>query len=292
MHIPVLLDEIVNGLEIKDKEVVFDGTLGEGGHSKKFLESAKDVSLVGTDADKKALAKTKENLKDVSGKKFLYEMNFRKVDEALKNAGLEKIDKALLDLGFSSNQIDGDDRGFSFMKDSPLVMTYEQNPGKETTTAYDVVNHWSEENLKTIIEAYGEEKNAWKIAKAIVAKRHEGEIKTSGQLRELIEKVSKRKGKINPATKTFQAIRIAVNDEIRALEEAIHKIFFLLNPKGKMAIISFHSIEDRVVKRFFKEKEKEGLGKQTTKKPIIAGEEELKTNPRARSAKLRIFEKN
>jgi 16S rRNA (cytosine1402-N4)-methyltransferase len=178
------------------------------------------------------------------------------------------------------------------MKDSPLVMTYEQNPGKETTTAYDVVNNWSEENLKTIIEAYGEEKNAWKISKAIVEKRQEGEIKTSGQLRELIEKVSRRKGKINPATKTFQAIRIAVNDEIRALEEALNKIFFLLSPKGKMAIISFHSIEDRVVKRFFKEKEKEGLGKQTTKKPIIAKDEELKTNPRARSAKLRIFEKN
>jgi 16S rRNA (cytosine1402-N4)-methyltransferase len=254
MHIPVLLDEIVNGLEIKDGEVVFDGTLGEGGHSKRFLESAKNVSLVGTDADKKALEKTEENLKNVPGKKFLYELNFRNVDQALKNAGFEKIDKALLDLGFSSNQIDGDDRGFSFMKDSPLVMTYEQNPGKETTTAYDVVNNWSEENLKTIIEAYGEEKNAWKISKAIVEKRQEGEIKTSGQLRELIEKVSRRKGKINPATKTFQAIRIAVNDEIRALEEALNKIFFLLSPKGKMAIISFHSIEDRVVKRFFKER--------------------------------------
>ena len=291
MHIPVLLNEVVEGLDVKDGEIVFDGTLGEGGHSKKILESAKDISLVGTDADKKALEKTEAILKDVSGKKFLYEMNFRNVDEALKKSGLTKIDKAILDLGFSSNQIEETERGFSFMKDGPLIMTFEQKPSEEKTTAYDVVNHWSEESLKTIIEAYGEDKNAKRIARAIIEKRHEGEIKTSFELRDLIEKAIGKKGKINPATKTFQAIRIAVNDEIRALEEALNKIFFLLSSGGRMAIISFHSIEDRAVKRFFKEKEKNEEGRSLTKKPMIATDEELEKNPRARSAKLRIFEK-
>jgi 16S rRNA (cytosine1402-N4)-methyltransferase len=234
MHIPVLLDEVISGLSIKDNEIVFDGTLGEGGHAKKILESAKNVYLIGTDADKKALSKTEDNLKDVPGQKFLYEMNFRKVDEALNNSGLKKINKALLDLGFSSNQIEESERGFSFMKDGPLIMTYEQKPSKDALTAFDVVNHWSEESLKTIIEAYGEDRNARKIAKAIIEKRHEGEIKTSLELRELIEKVIGKRGKINPATKTFQAIRIAVNDEIRALEEALNKIFFLLEPGGRI----------------------------------------------------------
>jgi 16S rRNA (cytosine1402-N4)-methyltransferase len=243
MHIPVLLDEVIEGLDIKDGEVVFDGTLGEGGHAKKILESAKNISLIGTDADKDALKKVEEVLFNSPGKKFLFEMNFRNVDEALKNSGLDRLDKALLDLGFSSNQIESEERGFSFMHDGPLLMTYEKNPSKEKTTAYDVVNHWSEENLRTIIEAYGEEKNAYRIAKTIVENRHKGEIKTSKQLADIIANTSKRRSKINPATKTFQAIRIAVNDEIRALEEALHKIFFLLSPKGKMAVISFHSIE-------------------------------------------------
>ena len=211
----------------------------------------------------------------------------------MDQAGVAQVDGILFDLGLSSDQIEESGRGFSFKTNEPLLMTMKKDLLSTDITAYEVVNSWAEQTLADIIYAYGEDRFARRIAKAIVTAREIRAIETAEQLSEIVASAVPKFGfkKINPATKTFQAIRIAVNDELGAIKEALPKAFIRLKPGGRMALISFHSLEDRIVKRFFKEKEKAGEGELINKKPITPSPQELAENPRSRSAKLRIIEK-
>ena len=204
------------------------------------------------------------------------------------------VDKILLDIGLSSNQFEESGRGFSFQKDEPLIMSFKKEITENDLTAKEIVNTWEAENIMTILQGYGEEQFASRIARAIVRSREMKPIETTFELVDIIMSATPKFyhfKKIHPATKTFQALRITVNDEIGSLKEGIKKSFEILNPSGRLAIISFHSLEDRVVKQFFKEYEDTGKGKRINKRIIIADKEEIEENPRARSAKLRIIQK-
>lgn len=294
-HTSVLLQEAIDGLELQAGDVYLDATTGSGGHMEEVWRRFKDqIVLAGIDADEMSVEITREKL-DLSGAKpKLAVLNFRNIDKAPEILDVKNPTKILFDLGWSSDQFEEGGRGFSFQKDEPLVMSFKSNVGKENTTAHDVVNKWQEGNLADVIYGYGEEKYARRIAKAIVQAREEKEIKTSGELAEIVKKavpIFYRFGRIHPATRTFQAIRIAVNDELRALEEGVTKGFEILKDGGRIAVISFHSLEDRIVKRFFKLKQENNKGEIINKKPITPNEEEIKINPRSRSAKLRIIKK-
>ena len=295
IHKSVLLQKAIDGLEIKDGDIFIDGTLGGGGHSEEvFKRFGKKVRVIGIDTDSEALSRAEKRLSEQGFKATYLQGNFRDIDTILKTAEVEKVDKILLDIGLSSNQFEDSGRGFSFQKDEPMVMNFKKDLSEQDLTAGEIVNNWDEENLKAILEGYGEEKFAWRIAKAIVSKRALKPIETTTELVDIILSATPKfyhHQKIHPATKTFQALRITVNDEIRALKEGIQKSFEILNSHGRLAIISFHSLEDRVVKQFFNEFDKSGVGKKITKKPLTASAEELAENPRARSAKLRIIEK-
>ncbi len=295
VHKTVLLQESIDGLDLSSKSgVVIDGTFGGGGHSLYICENFKKVKVLAFDQDESAFKKAAHKFKDKNYNIKFINSNFRDLDKVLIEEGVDHIDGMMLDLGLSSDQLENSGRGFSFMKNEPLHMTMKENPTPEDVTAYDVVNTWSEENLANIIYGYGGEHFSRRIAKAIVDGREERPIETTFDLVQIIESAvpSKYKnGRINPATKTFQAIRIAVNDELGALEEALEKGFKALNVGGRMSVIAFHSLEDRIVKRFFKNKEKEKELILISKKPIVPSKEEIKNNPRSRSAKLRIIEK-
>lgn len=290
VHKSVLLKESIEGLNLTAGTTVIDGTFGGGGHSEVICE-AKPAKLIVFDQDQEALARGKEKLKDTDCKiEFVHE-NFRNMNKFVK-AG--SVDGILLDLGLSSDQLDVSGRGFSFKRDEPLLMTMMAHPSEELLTARDVVNTWSEENLADIIYGYGEERYARRIARGIKEARENGEIKTTFDLVKIIEAsvpASYRRGRIHPATKTFQAIRMAVNDELGSLEAGLRNGFDLLGKGGRFAVITFHSLEDRIVKKFFKAQVELGEAKLINKKPIIAKEAEIKQNPRSRSAKLRILEK-
>lgn len=293
IHKSVLLKETVIGLNLPKDGVVVDGTFGGGGHSQFVSQNFPEVKIIAIDQDKGAWEKAKDKFTDIKNVVF-HNNNFREIKDVLEKDGLEKVDGIILDLGLSSDQLDASGRGFSFMRDEPLLMTMKENPSLEDITAKDIVNSWKEENLADIIYGYGEEQFSRRIAKGIVEARKIKPIETTIELVEIINKSVPnlyKKGKINPATKTFQALRIAVNDELGAIEEGLNKGFEVLKSKRRMSVISFHSLEDRIVKRFFKEKEKNDEGILITKKPIIASEIEIKENPRSRSAKLRIIEK-
>lgn len=294
MHKPVLLNECIDGLNLRFGDVVFEGTVGLGGHSSIICQRiGADGYFIGTDADAESLALAEESLRDIPCKKLFVCDNFRNIDSVLEKADIKEVNAILLDIGLSSRQLDVTPRGFSFMRDEPLLMTF--NSLGSGLTAREIVNEWAEDSLTDIILGYGEEKFASKIAHAIVFARSIKPIETSKSLAEIIKDsvpVNVRFGKIHPATKTFQAIRIAVNDELGALREALAKGFARLAPEGRMAVISFHSLEDRIVKEFFKKGESEGLATIITKRPITASEKEVVENPRARSAKLRIATKN
>jgi 16S rRNA (cytosine1402-N4)-methyltransferase len=295
-HVSVLLQEVIDGLELRDGDVYLDATVGSGGHMEEVWQKMKEgVVLAGIDADEMSLSIAKERLDLAGAKAKLATLNFRNIDKAPEILGIGNPTKILFDLGWSSDQFDEGGRGFSFQKDEPLIMTFKSEAGEEDTTAYDVVNKWSEENLADVLYGYGEEKYARRIAKAIIAAREEKTIETSKELAEIVKSavpVFYRFGRIHPATRTFQAIRIAVNDELQALEEGIKNGFEILGNGGRMAVISFHSLEDRIVKNFFKSLVTENKGEFINKKPITAGEEEISKNPRSRSAKLRILQKN
>lgn len=292
MHKSVLLQEVIEGLNLKDGAVVLDGTFGAGGHSAEILKKFPKAKIIALDADSEAIKHGQERFSD---KVVFHNINFRNMDEVLKD---EKVDAVMLDIGLSSDQLENSGRGFSFMKDEPLLMTFKksmkENPSPETLTAEDVVNDWSQDSLEKIIRGYGEEKYAGRIARGIVEARELGRLTTTRGLVSAIEDVVPgiyKRGRTHFATRTFQAIRIAVNDELGALAEGLEKGFEALQVGGRMAVISFHSLEDRIVKNFNKEKVKGGKAILINKKPIVAGKEELKENPRARSAKLRIIEK-
>ncbi|MBI5401133.1 MAG: 16S rRNA (cytosine(1402)-N(4))-methyltransferase RsmH [Candidatus Yonathbacteria bacterium] len=300
-HISVLLQESIDGLDLHRGDAVFEGTVGLGGHSRALCEKIGETGfLIGTDADQESLAIAEERLKDLPCKKFFACDNFRNIDAVLEKAGESanlrlgrklKLDAILLDIGISNRQLEVVPRGFSFQRDEPLLMTF-RSSGKGLT-AREIVNEWAEESIADIIYGYGEERYARRIARGIIEARKETPIETSGQLAEIVKKsVPARFSKINPATKTFQALRIAVNDELGALREGMAKGFTRLAPGGRMAVISFHSLEDRIVKEFFRQRATEGVAVIVTKKPIIPSDNEVKENPKSRSAKLRIIIKN
>jgi 16S rRNA (cytosine1402-N4)-methyltransferase len=294
IHTTVLLNEAIEGLNLKSGSIVVDGTFGGGGHSREICERYKKVKVIAIDQDADALKRGKEIFKDLGCDIKFHNSNFRDLEKVLETEKVKEVDGIILDLGLSSDQLENSGRGFSFMKDEALLMTMKENPRPEDLTAQDVVNSWSEENLANIIYGYGEEKFSRKIAKGIVDARKKEEIKTTFDLVRIIESAvpnGYKKGRIHYATKTFQALRIAVNDELGALQAGLSKGFDVLKSGGRMSVISFHSLEDRIVKRYFKELEKEDKAKLINKKPVIASEEEIKNNRRSRSAKLRVIEK-
>lgn len=295
MHIPVLLDESVDGLAIRSGDILVDGTLGGGGHTFEIIKRfGSGVKIIGLDLDKDAIERTKSKVGDLSHDTIFRTIGFQDIDKVLEELNIIHVDRILLDLGISSFQLEVAGRGFSFMKDEPLLMTMKKNPTDEDLTARDIVNTWEEKNLADIIYGFGEEKYSRKIAKAIVEERAIKTIETTFDLVAIIEKVvgkAYKRLKIHPVTKTFQALRIATNSELSNLEVAIEKGFDKLSVGGRLAIISFHSLEDRIVKKSFVNLKQKGYANIITKKPIVPSADEIKSNPRSRSSKLRIIEK-
>jgi 16S rRNA (cytosine1402-N4)-methyltransferase len=304
-HFPVLLEEVLDGLNVRQGGVYLDGTLGAGGHAEALLSRHPDIRLVGMDRDPAALALAGGRLAAFSDRVQLVHNDFRFLDEVLDEAGLASVDGILLDLGVSSMQLDEGDRGFSFTHDGPLDMR--MDPGHEEP-ASALVNEMEPDELANLLYRYGEERRSRAIARAIARERDVAPIETTARLASIVAAVPGmgRMRNIHPATRTFQALRIAVNDELSAIEEAVPTGVGRLAPGGRMAVISFHSLEDRIVKRGFRELERPcrcpkempecrcGLvsaGKVITRRPIIPAEEEAELNPRSRSAKLRVFEK-
>ena len=293
-HIPVLKEETVDGLSIRDDSTVVDCTLGGGGHAEAILTrlGARGVYL-GIDADPKAV-EAAERLRTHQADVRFVNANFSDLRAVLDQEELVHADALLADLGWRSDQFEEGGKGFSFAADEPLLMTY-GNPETYVFTATDIVNDWEETSIADVIYGYGEERFARRIARAIVEAREERPIETARELAEIVISAvpgPMRHGRIHPATKTFQALRIAVNDELGVLRNLLKDSMDILAPSGRMAIISFHSLEDRIVKQFFQEAARSGVARLVTKKPITASREELLANPRARSAKLRIIEKN
>lgn len=292
-HIPVLLKQVIEGLSLTPGIKVFDGTVGLGGHAQEIAKRIGPTgTLIGFELDKKSITETRQILLKTPAKVILLQKSFRKAKEALAEIGIPFVDRTLLDLGLSSYLLLGSGRGFSFQKDEPLLMTF----GEEVSglTAKEIVNSWKEETLILIFRGFGGEKFAGRIARAIVRQREEKPIETTRELAEIVKKavpVWYRGKKIHPATKIFQAIRMAVNDEVGVLQDGLKNIWEILATDGRFAVVSFHEVEDRIVKNFFKEKEKAGEGEIITKKPIISNKEEIKINPSSRSSKLRIIAK-
>ena len=305
-HVSVLLEECIQGLAIKPDGIYVDGTLGGAGHSSRIAAKLTTGRLIGIDRDNVALEAAAERLRSFEDRVTLVHANFCDMDQALQELGIDKVDGILLDLGVSSPQLDDGQRGFSYMTDAPLDMRMN---GEDTRDARQIVNTWSYEELKRILYDYGEERFAPRIAAAICRRREQAPIETTLELVDVIKSAmpaSALREKQHPAKRSFQAIRIAVNDELGAVETVMKKAVPLLNPGGRLAVITFHSLEDRIVKNAMAEAAKGCTcppsfpvcvcGKKpqvriVTRKPIISGEEELERNPRARSAKLRICEK-
>ena len=291
VHQTVLLNETIENLNLPKEAVVIDGTFGGGGHSLEILKRYPKAKIIAIDQDKSAFEKAESKFKNFKKRIIFQNTNFREIDKLEKGNGVDGI---ILDLGLSSDQLENSGRGFSFKKNESLLMTMKENPQEEDLTAKDIVNGWGEKNLADIIYGYGEERFSRRIAKGIIEARKKKSIETTFDLVQIIESsvpASYRKGRINCATKTFQALRIAVNDELNALKDGLEKSFNILKSGGRLAVISFHSLEDRIVKNFYKEKQKNGEAKLINKKPIIASSEEAKENPRSRSAKMRVIEK-
>ncbi len=305
-HVSVLLEECIQGLAIKPDGIYVDGTLGGAGHSSRIAAKLTTGRLIGIDRDNVALEAAAERLRPFEDRVTLVHANFCDMDQALQGLGIDKVDGILLDLGVSSPQLDDGQRGFSYMTDAPLDMRMN---GEDTRDARQIVNTWSYEELKRILYDYGEERFAPRIAAAICRRREQAPIETTLELVDVIKSAmpaSALREKQHPAKRSFQAIRIAVNDELGAVETVMKKAVPLLNPGGRLAVITFHSLEDRIVKNAMAEAAKGCTcppsfpvcvcGKKpqvriVTRKPIVSGEEELERNPRARSAKLRICEK-
>lgn len=297
VHVAVLLHEIIGYLADQPEHspdiIYLDGTLGGAGHARAIADAYQGkLTIIGLDRDPVAVKRAAITLAGRSGKVILEHEDYRNLDAVLDRHGISAVDRILLDLGISSDELEVSGRGFSFQRDEPLMMTM-NDPAAHAFTARDIVNGWEESTLADIIFAYGEEKYARRIARAIVTYRLKTPIETSGELAEVVKSAVPafyRRGKIHPATRTFQALRIAVNDELGALREGLQKGFSRLKAGGRMAVISFHSLEDRIVKDFFKVQAKAGA-RILTKKPVTAGPEERAENPRARSAKLRVIQK-
>lgn len=293
-HTSVLLHESIEGLNLSKGEVFLDATIGSGGHAREVCERyGGEVRVIGIDADPHRVAEARSVLASYGCSAEIYEGNFRNLDTILTCAGISSIDAILFDLGFNSQQLESSERGFSFLRDEPLFMTY-ADPKPGILTARDIVNSYDEEEIARILFEYGEERYSRRIARAIVEERKSRNIGTTKELVSILAKVLPTRYqhiRIHFATRTFQALRIAVNDEINALVDGLRKGFSALSGGGRCAVISFHSLEDRVVKKYFRECKNLSEAILVTKKPIIPSENEQKNNPRSRSAKLRILEK-
>jgi 16S rRNA (cytosine1402-N4)-methyltransferase len=297
-HETVLLNESVEALAVKAGGTYVDGTFGRGGHSKAILAAGDNVMLIAFDKDETAIERGRKELlegENAGGNDniILLHESFGRMADALKALDIPFVDGILLDLGFSSDQLE-DGRGLTFQKDEPLLMFLGTGEKSPEENAMDVVNRLSADDLEHILKEYGEEKHAGIISKAIVAERRLDVITTTGRLVHIIENAAGKwykREKIHPATRTFQALRIYVNDELGELQRALTQGFEMLAPKGRFAVISFHSLEDRIVKQFFKEKATEKKGTLIVKKPLIPTDDEIIKNRRSRSAKLRIIEK-
>lgn len=294
-HQPVLLKEVIEGLRVKKNGKYLDGTVGEGGHALAFLKI--DGQILGLDCDPEALNHARESLSAAcpalrsGGLKASWRLvkgNFKDLAKIAEENDFSQVDGVLLDLGVSSYQLNTPGRGFSFQGSGPLDMRMDS---ELKVTAADLINGLGKNELKKLFQKLGEEKLAGRLAEAVALARRLKPILTGQQLAEVVLKVKPKKGKINPATQVFQALRIAVNDELNNLKEALPQALDVLKPNGRLGIISFHSGEDRIVKNFLKEQETLGRIKIITKKPIVPSEEEIRQNPRSRSAKLRISEK-
>lgn len=294
-HIPVLRDESIDGLAIRSGDIIVDGTLGGGGHTFEIVRRfGSGVKVIGLDFDSDAIDRAKALIGELPHDTVFRTIGFQDMDKVLDELHIPHVDRILLDLGLSSFQLEIAGRGFSFLKDEPLLMTMKKNPTDEDLTARDIVNTWEEKTLADIIYGFGEEKYSRKIAKAIIEARKEKSIETTFDLVKIIDTAvgrSYRGMKIHPSTRTFQALRIATNSELTNLENVIEKGFSRLSIGGRMSIITFHSLEDRIVKQAFVKLKQEGYANVITKKPIVPSDDELISNPRARSAKLRILEK-
>lgn len=305
-HKSVLLNECIEGLNIKKEGIYVDGTLGGGGHSYEILRKlSPNGRLIGIDRDKDALNAASKKLNEFNNFTTVHD-NHANILEILKNLGIQGVDGILLDLGVSSYQLDEASRGFSYMNDAPLDMRMNR---EDKISAYEVVNNYSEEKLSRIFFDYGEERYSKSIAKKICKVREENKISTTLELVEIIKKAmpgSALNEKQHPAKRVFQAIRIEVNEELTKLKQAVEDSIKALNNGGRLAIITFHSLEDKIVKHTYEDMQGRctclkdfpvcvcnyiSYGRIVNKKPIISNEEELKENPRARSAKLRIFER-
>lgn len=306
-HTSVLLQETIDGLNIRPDGVYVDGTLGGGGHSYEIASRLSDRGqLIGIDQDEAAITAAGERLKEFGDRVIIVRSNYRNTKSILQSLQIEKIDGMMLDLGVSSYQLDTEERGFSYRYDAPLDMRMDK---RQTLTARDIVNGYSEMELFRVIRDYGEDKFAKNIAKHIVVARQQSPIETTGQLNEIIKAAIPAKMRAeggHPSKRTYQAIRIECNKELEVLRDSLEELIGLLNPGGRLCIITFHSLEDRIVKSAFKKAEnpctcppsfpvcvcgKVSQGKVITNKPILPGEEELAENKRAKSAKLRIFER-
>lgn len=287
-----MIKEVMGSLNLKEGQIVLDATVGGGGHAvellKKVLPGGK---LIGLDADPEALKISEVNLKEYSGSFKLINGNFRNLDIALSGEGLKAVDAVLFDLGMSSYQLDSPSRGFGIKKDERLDMR--MDPCLEIT-AHDIVNRYKERDLSSLIERFGEERFHNRIAHLIVTERSKAPIETTGELASIVKRAVGARYKntrIDPATRTFQAIRIAVNDELGALEEGLKKAISWLDLGGRVCVISFHSLEDRIVKNLFRGYSDLGVLNRITKKPLRPTGEEIGANPRARSARLRAAER-
>ena len=305
-HQPVLLEECMQGLAPGRGGVYFDGTVGGGGHSYEILKrSAPQGRLIACDLDENAIAAATDRLSPFAGRFQIFKSNFKQYEEVLASAGADRLDGVMLDFGVSSFQLDEVSRGFSYLKDAPLDMRMDVSGG---LTAADVVNGYSEERLAAILRDYGEERFAKRIAKAVAEQRRKKRIESTGELARLVEDSIPAKFRQNGprARKTFQAIRIEVNGELEGLGEAVRGLALKLKKGGRICVLTFHSLEDRIVKNVFRELAESctcdkslpvcvcGKKKEIeilTKKPVTAGEKELRENPRSKSAKLRIAER-
>ena len=305
-HYSVLLNECIEALDIKPDGIYVDGTLGMGGHSEQIAKRLTTGRLISIDRDERAIVRAGERLKEYMDRITLVHGNFRDLHSILSGLGIEKVDGMLFDLGVSSPQLDETERGFSYMSDAPLDMRMDET---ETLSAWFVVNKWPEEKLRRILYDFGEERYAPRIASAIVSKRAEKPIETTLELVDVIKgamPAAALREKQHPAKRSFQAIRIAVNDELEAISELMSTAADHLTVGGRLAVISFHSLEDRIIKNSFQSREKgctcprefpictcgfvQTL-KTINRKPILPSERELSENPRSRSAKLRVAER-
>ncbi len=286
IHKPVLLEEVIDNLDIQPSDIVVDATFGFGGHSREMLKHLTSGKIIGIEKDVEVLDQSKGDFNDE--RIILVNDDFGNINEILGELKIKKVDKTLFDLGISSYHFDSSGRGFTFKKDEPLDMRLDKNL---SVTAADLVNGMSRDELADLFYTLADEGYSRQIAKEIVETRHKKKFETTFELAQTVARVKRQTGKIHPATKVFQALRIAVNNELEILKKTLPKAIDLLNKNGRIAVISFHSGEDRIVKNIFKTLAKEKKIDILTKKPIVAQEIEIKENPRSRSAKFRVVKR-